>query len=225
LKQLGFQARDQLAGLGQPSGLGEDSVVMGVAFAGEQGSRVNTPEYLAPRKESGASAWVPHPRALTAFERRLAGSEAWLEGMLRSSSSDWFGTFMLAPVLAEFGRRHPNVYVELLTDARLSRLPRREADMAFRITPFDEAEVISRRLLHMPYALYGPAGSDVPRSGDGRRADRYDGYGVRWDAGHALVGTDAAGCGSGVSQQQPGCAGASLRAGAGLAGPGLLGMP
>jgi DNA-binding transcriptional LysR family regulator len=102
-----------------------------------------------------------------AFERQLAGSGIGLEGMLRVSSSDWFGTFMLAPVLAEFGRLHPNVCVELLTDARLYSLPRREADLAFRITPFDEPEVISRRLLHVPYALYGPAGTDVPRAGDG----------------------------------------------------------
>jgi DNA-binding transcriptional LysR family regulator len=105
-----------------------------------------------------------------AFLRQLAGSEAQLEGMLRLSSSDWFGTFMLAPVLAEFGRRHPRVCVELLTDARLYSLPRREADLVFRIKPFDEAEVISRRLLRIPYALYGPAGTEAPCLGDGAGA-------------------------------------------------------
>ena len=50
-----------------------------------------------------------------AFERRLAGSEVQLEGSLRISSSDWFGTYMLAPVLAEFGQLQPKVCVELLT--------------------------------------------------------------------------------------------------------------
>ncbi len=105
-----------------------------------------------------------------AFERQLTGSEAQLEGMLRLSSSDWFGTVMLTPVLAEFGRRHPRVCIELLTDARLYSLPRREADMVFRIKPFDEPEVISRRLLHIRYALYGPTGIDMPRPGDGAGA-------------------------------------------------------
>jgi DNA-binding transcriptional LysR family regulator len=105
-----------------------------------------------------------------AFQRQLAGQEAQLRGMLRLSSSDWFGTYMLAPLLAEFGRRHPLVCVELLTDSRLYSLPRREADMVFRIKPFDEPEVISRRLLHIPYALYGPAGSDRPSLGDGTGA-------------------------------------------------------
>lgn len=105
-----------------------------------------------------------------ALQRQLAGEDARLRGMLRLSSSDWFGTTMLAPVLAEFGRRHPLVCVELLTDARLYSLPRREADIVFRIKPFDEPEVISRRLLHIPYALYGPAGGERPRLGDGAGA-------------------------------------------------------
>jgi DNA-binding transcriptional LysR family regulator len=102
-----------------------------------------------------------------AFQRELIGQEAQLEGNLRLSCSDWFGTFMLAPVLAEFGRLHPRVCVELLTDARLYSLPRREADMVFRIKPFDEPEVISRRLIHIAYALYGPVGGARPALGDG----------------------------------------------------------
>ena len=102
-----------------------------------------------------------------AFERRLAGNEAQLEGGLRISSSHWFGSYMLAPVLAEFGRLHPKVCVELLTDPRLYSLPRREADMVFRLAPFREAEVISRRLLRIPYALYGVEGSEPPPRGGG----------------------------------------------------------
>jgi DNA-binding transcriptional LysR family regulator len=46
-------------------------------------------------------------------------------------------------------------------------LPRREADLVFRIKPFSEPEVISRKLLHIPYALYGKKGSKPPRAGDG----------------------------------------------------------
>ena len=105
-----------------------------------------------------------------ALQRKLAGSGAQLEGLLRLSCSDWFGALMLAPVLAEFGRRHPRVCVELLTDSRLYSLPRREADILFRIRPFDEPEVISRRLLHIPYALYGPTGTDAPLPGNGAAA-------------------------------------------------------
>lgn len=103
-----------------------------------------------------------------ALERELAGSQARLSGLLRVSCSDWFGVFMLTPILADFAKLHPNVVVELLTDPRLYSLPRREADLVFRITPFDETEVVSRRLLHIPYGVYCRAGTRHPVAGDGK---------------------------------------------------------
>jgi DNA-binding transcriptional LysR family regulator len=84
-----------------------------------------------------------------ALQRQLASHDQHLDGTLRIASSDWFGIHMLTPVFAEFARPQPRVVVELLTDARLYSLPRREADLAFRITPFREPEVISRRLMHI----------------------------------------------------------------------------
>ncbi len=147
-----------------------------------------------------------------AFERRLAGNETQLEGALRISSSDWFGTYMLAPVLAEFGRLHPKVCVELLTDARLYSLPRREADMLFRITPFREAEVISRRLLRIPYAVYGVKGSKPPPRGDGSglRIVTMDEFICR-HAGRGVDTARAAQVRNRFPQQQPGGPGSTLR--------------
>ena len=104
-----------------------------------------------------------------ALERQLAGQDRRLDGLLRISSSDWFGAHLLTPVLAEFTKLQPRVVVELLTDARMYSLPRREADIAFRIQPFDEAEVISRRLMHIDYGVYARADSShEPKPGDGR---------------------------------------------------------
>ena len=37
----------------------------------------------------------------------------------------------------------------------------------FRIKPFDEPEVVSRRLLHIPYGVYLKPGLAKPRAGDG----------------------------------------------------------
>ena len=105
-----------------------------------------------------------------ALNRELAGAEAKLSGLLRVSCSDWFGVTMLAPVLAEFAGLHPQVVVELLTDSRLYSLPRREADLVFRIKPFDEPEVVSRRLLHIPYGVYIRCGAIHPIKGDGAAA-------------------------------------------------------
>jgi len=102
-----------------------------------------------------------------AFERRLAGRGERLEGMLRVSASDWFGARVLAPILAGFTRAHPGVTVELVTDSRLFSLARREADLVVRIRPFDEPEVVQRRLTHVPYALYAVAGTTEPGDGTG----------------------------------------------------------
>jgi DNA-binding transcriptional LysR family regulator len=105
---------------------------------------------------------------VTALGRELAGQDQKLDGLLRVSSSDWFGAYLLAPVLSDFAKLQPRVVVELLTDARLYSLTRREADIVFRIRPFDEAEVVSRRLMHVAYGVYASSDSDfAPMPGDG----------------------------------------------------------
>jgi DNA-binding transcriptional LysR family regulator len=102
-----------------------------------------------------------------AFERALLGKEPHLSGTLRVSSSDWFGIHVLTPVFATFLRSHPRLSIELVTDSRRLNLARREADLVFRITPFDEADVIQRKLMKMAYALYGPTDIVPPTAGDG----------------------------------------------------------
>ncbi len=102
------------------------------------------------------------------FARRLAGLGDEPQGLIRVSSSDWFGLHVLAPVFAEFRQRHAGVCVELITDSRLFSLARREAEMVFRIRPFEGAEVVQRRLMTLDYALYGAPGQTAPNWGDGQ---------------------------------------------------------
>lgn len=102
-----------------------------------------------------------------ALQRELSGHDPLLEGMLRVSSSDWFGVHMLAPILAEFSQKQPKVVVELLTDSRFFSLPRREADLVFRIKPFEDPEIISRRLIHIEYAAYGATDTAFSIANDG----------------------------------------------------------
>jgi len=102
-----------------------------------------------------------------ALQRQLDGQDRELDGTLRISSSDWFGAHLLAPVFAEFVRLHPRVVIELLTSQNYFSLPRREADLVFRIQPFDDADVISRRLMHIPYGVYLKSDMAPPKLGDG----------------------------------------------------------
>jgi DNA-binding transcriptional LysR family regulator len=99
-----------------------------------------------------------------AFERRLAGQAQQLEGQLRVSSSDWFGVHILTPVFAEFVQQHPLVNIELITDARLFSLARREADLVFRIQPFD----VQRKAVHVAYRVYRAKGTAHPVRSDGQ---------------------------------------------------------
>lgn len=112
------------------------------------------------------------------FTRALTGKETQLTGLLRVSSSDWFGIHILTPVFARFLAKHPGISLELVTDSRLYNLARREADLVFRITSFDEPDVIQRKLMHIDYALYGHVDLVPPSCGDGD--------------GHKLISMDSA---------------------------------
>jgi DNA-binding transcriptional LysR family regulator len=111
-----------------------------------------------------------------ALERQLAGQGGQLDGLLRVSASDWFGAHVLTPIFAAFTKAHPQVTIELVTDQRLFSLARREADMVFRIRPFEEAEVIQRKVMRIEYGLYVAGDEATPALGDG--------------TGHAVVTMD-----------------------------------
>ncbi|MDH1521250.1 LysR family transcriptional regulator [Achromobacter mucicolens] len=112
------------------------------------------------------------------FTRALTGKETQLSGLLRVSSSDWFGIHVLTPVFARFLAQHPGISIELLTDSRLYNLARHEADLLFRIVPFEEPDIIQRKLMRIDYALYGHVDIAPPSPGNG--------------VGHALISMDSA---------------------------------
>jgi DNA-binding transcriptional LysR family regulator len=53
-------------------------------------------------------------------------------------------------VLVELTRRHPAIVPEVIASYRLLNLSRRDADIAFRIVPFTEPDIVQRRLMSMP---------------------------------------------------------------------------
>lgn len=112
---------------------------------------------LAEQMEEGAHAMA----------RRLAGHESSLQGSLRISSADWFGAYVLPPIVADYSAAYPRVEIEILTGTRLFDLARREADIAFRIVPFNAPDVVQRRLVKLPYGAYVAADAPEPAFGDG----------------------------------------------------------
>jgi DNA-binding transcriptional LysR family regulator len=112
---------------------------------------------LAEQMEEGALA----------MQRRLAGQEQDLRGSLRISSADWFGAYVLPPILMDFTNAYPNIDVEILTGTRLFNLAQREADVAFRIVPFNTADVVQRRLFKLDYGVYIAEEAPDPKYRDG----------------------------------------------------------
>lgn len=117
-----------------------------------------------------------------AVDRVIAGQEAELDGMLRVSTSEWFGNRVLSPAFARFTQRHPRVMVELITETRLLSLARREADLVFRFRRFEESDVLQHKITYVNFGLYASAvyleRLGVPERGAG--------------AGHALITMDQA---------------------------------
>lgn len=105
-----------------------------------------------------------------AIQRRLAGEPGKLEGPLRISSADWFAAYVLPPVIEALVGEHPGILPELVVSARRYDLSRREADVVFRVVPFEEPGVVQCRLLRIDYGLYVREGDPVPVRGDGRGA-------------------------------------------------------
>jgi DNA-binding transcriptional LysR family regulator len=120
----------------------------------EEGSAIVA---LAEQMEEGAIA----------MERRLAGQEQNLRGALRISSADWFGAYVLPPIIAEYTAAYPGVDVEILTGTRLFSLAQRESDIAFRIVPFDTSDIVQRRLARLNYGVYIATDTPDPVFGDG----------------------------------------------------------
>ncbi|TWB15345.1 LysR family transcriptional regulator [Nitrospirillum amazonense] len=89
-----------------------------------------------------------------AAERAATGLDVGLEGAVRATSPEWVGQWLLGPHLAHFHDAHPGITVELVTDARLYSLTRREADVAFRFHRFDQNEIAQRRVATVGFGLY-----------------------------------------------------------------------
>jgi DNA-binding transcriptional LysR family regulator len=89
-----------------------------------------------------------------AIARELAGRQERLTGLVRVTTSDAFGPRVVAPILAEFHARYPEVEIELGADNRVLSLSRREADISVRFSKPVEQGLVVRKLTDFAYAPY-----------------------------------------------------------------------
>jgi len=75
-------------------------------------------------------------------------------GSLTVTTTVGFGAMWLTPRLKEFNDAYPEVNLQLRLDDREVDLERREADVAIRLHPPQQADLIQRRLFEVKYHLY-----------------------------------------------------------------------
>jgi DNA-binding transcriptional LysR family regulator len=108
-----------------------------------------------------------------AAQRRVQGTELALSGLVRVSTSELLGLYLLPPLLRSFASSHPEVEVELSIDNRLVDLARRDADVVVRATDKPPPGLVGRRVAKIASAVYAQRGY-LDRVGRGHTLDAYE---------------------------------------------------
>ena len=98
--------------------------------------------------------------AVTDLERRLAGRDLRLEGLLRVATIDSLAVSLLPTILADFHAKHPAVSIDLAMSASMANLTRRDADVAIRISNDPPDNLVGRRICPVGLAVYRARGGD-----------------------------------------------------------------
>jgi DNA-binding transcriptional LysR family regulator len=91
---------------------------------------------------------------LNAAAARIRDSKDEVYGDLRVTATTGFGTLWLAPRLPRLFDTHPELSVNLILTEAILDLPMREADVAIRMAPPQQADLIRRPLMKVTMRLY-----------------------------------------------------------------------
>ncbi len=90
---------------------------------------------------------------VSAIEREVAGRDVHLAGVVRLTTADNLAHTYLPGYLAELGRLHPDIRVELVVGGEAYDLSRREADVALRATSRPPEHLVGRRVVSLPWGV------------------------------------------------------------------------
>lgn len=116
--------------------------------------------------------------ALAAMED-AQGQEHRLAGQVRLSVAEGFGTWVLAPGMGDFNRRHPGIRLDLITASGFLNPSKREADMAVMLARPQRGRLLVRRLGDYRLHLYASPDYLARAGRPGRAAQLRD---------HTLIG-------------------------------------
>ncbi|HET9934621.1 MAG TPA: LysR family transcriptional regulator [Polyangiaceae bacterium] len=116
--------------------------------------RLPTGYALTPAGEELVAAARRVSETVTEVERRIAGEDLRLTGVLRLATSDTLMNTVLPEALAGFAAAHPSVTLELSTSTSMVNLTKREADVALRPARKIPENLVGRRIAQVAIALY-----------------------------------------------------------------------
>ena len=88
------------------------------------------------------------------LERDVGGRDSQMAGIVRVTCAESVASHILAPVLADLHRKHPDIMIELIPDARELSLSMREADISVRLTLPYQHDLVTRRVGTLAFGLY-----------------------------------------------------------------------
>jgi DNA-binding transcriptional LysR family regulator len=94
---------------------------------------------------------------LAMAEAQLSESKDRPKGLLKVTTTVALGSLWLTPRIKEFLELYPDVRLDLVLDDRELDLGMREADVAIRMAPPRQPELIQRHLLTLRFQIYGSA--------------------------------------------------------------------
>lgn len=110
---------------------------------------------------------------LNMVEARISESRERPQGPLKVTTTIAFGSVWLAPRLKEFLEDYPDIDVSLVLSDNELDLSMRQADVAIRLTPPTQSDLVQRRLMVLRYHLFA-APSYLKKLGMPRRLEDLD---------------------------------------------------
>lgn len=93
----------------------------------------------------------------TSLRRSIGNRDAQLSGSVRITCAESIASHVLAPCLPVLHKQFPGITIELAPDPRHLSLAMREADIAVRLSPPEQQDVVQRRIGSMTFAVYASA--------------------------------------------------------------------
>ncbi|HEX6260725.1 MAG TPA: LysR family transcriptional regulator [Woeseiaceae bacterium] len=186
---LAVTGSGSLAGAARALGVNHSTVFRRInAFEAELGARLfeRLPEgYALTALGEAVLEEARHvDEAVAALTRSAAGGDYRLTGDIRMTTAPNLATGFVAPALARFRERYPDIRVEIAVSDSDYDLARREADLALRAAAAPPRYLVGRRIVSMPWFAFG-----------GRQYVKKSGPVSSSAAGlsrHALIGADQA---------------------------------